>query len=51
MISGYVIDGEHLLHMMYDLTIAANNAIFGQTELKISSFDSGWGASYMERIV
>ncbi|MGP1955158.1 MAG: enoyl-CoA hydratase-related protein, partial [Arsenophonus sp. NC-QC1-MAG3] len=51
MVSGYAIGGGHVLHMMCDLTIAANNAIFGQTGPKIGSFDGGWGASYMARIV
>ncbi len=51
MVSSYAIGGWHVLHMMCDLTIAANNAIFGQTGPKIGSFDGGWGASYMARIV
>ncbi|MFP3029524.1 MAG: 1,4-dihydroxy-2-naphthoyl-CoA synthase [Arsenophonus sp.] len=51
MVAGYVIGGGHVLHMMCDLTIAADNAIFGQTGPKVGSFDGGWGASYMARIV
>lgn len=51
MVAGYAIGGGHVLHMMCDLTIAADNAIFGQTGPKVGSFDGGWGASYMARIV
>lgn len=51
MVAGYSIGGGHVLHMMCDLTIAADNAIFGQTGPKVGSFDGGWGASYMARIV
>lgn len=51
MVAGYSIGGGHVLHMMCDLTIAADNAIFGQTGPKVSSFDGGWGASCMARIV
>lgn len=51
MVAGYAIGGGHVLHMMCDLTIAAENAIFGQTGPKVGSFDGGWGASYMARIV
>lgn len=51
MISGYAIGGGHVLHMMCDLSIAADNAIFGQTGPKVGSFDGGYGASYMARIV
>ena len=47
---GYV-GGGHVLHMMCDLTIAADNARFGQTGPRVGSFDGGWGASYMARIV
>ncbi len=46
MVAGYSIGGGHVLHMMCDLTIAADNAIFGQTGPKVGSFDGGWGASY-----
>ena len=51
MVAGYAIGGGHVLHMMCDLTIAAENARFGQTGPKVGSFDGGWGASYMARIV
>ncbi len=50
-VAGYAIGGGHVLHMMCDLTIAADNAIFGQTGPKVGSFDGGYGASYMARIV
>ncbi|MBH1989521.1 MAG: 1,4-dihydroxy-2-naphthoyl-CoA synthase [Myxococcaceae bacterium] len=50
-VAGYAIGGGHVLHMMCDLTIAADNAIFGQTGPKVGSFDAGYGASYMARIV
>ena len=51
MVTGYAIGGGHILHLMADLTIAADNAIFGQTGPKVGSFDGGYGASYMARIV
>lgn len=51
MVSGYSIGGGHVLHLVCDLTIAAENAIFGQTGPKVGSFDGGFGASYMARIV
>lgn len=51
MVAGYAIGGGHVLHMICDLTIAADNAIFGQTGPKVGSFDGGYGASYMARIV
>lgn len=51
MVAGYAIGGGHVLHMVCDLTIAADNAIFGQTGPKVGSFDGGFGASYMARIV
>jgi len=51
MVAGYAIGGGHVLHMMCDLTIAADNARFGQTGPKVGSFDGGFGASYMARIV
>lgn len=50
-VAGYAIGGGHVLHMMCDLTIAADNAVFGQTGPKVGSFDGGYGASYMARIV
>ena len=51
MVAGYAIGGGHVLHMICDLTIAASNARFGQTGPRVGSFDGGWGASYMARIV
>lgn len=51
MVAGYAIGGGHVLHLLCDLTIAADNAIFGQTGPKVGSFDGGYGASYMARVV
>lgn len=51
LVAGYAIGGGHVLHLMCDLTIAADNAIFGQTGPKVGSFDGGFGASYLARIV
>ena len=51
MVAGYAIGGGHILHMICDLTIAADNARFGQTGPKVGSFDGGYGSSYMARIV
>jgi naphthoate synthase len=51
MVAGYAIGGGHVLHLVCDLTIAADNAVFGQTGPKVGSFDGGFGASYMARIV
>ena len=51
MVAGYAVGGGHVLHMMCDLTVAAENAQFGQTGPKVGSFDGGWGASYMARII
>ncbi len=51
MVAGYAIGGGHVLHLVCDLTIAAENAIFGQTGPKVGSFDGGYGSSYMARIV
>ncbi len=51
MVAGFAIGGGHILHLLCDLTIAADNAIFGQTGPKVGSFDGGYGASYMARIV
>jgi naphthoate synthase len=51
MVAGYAIGGGHVLHLICDLTIAAENAVFGQTGPKVGSFDGGYGASYMARIV
>ena len=51
MVAGYAIGGGHVLHLMCDLTIAADNARFGQTGPRVGSFDGGYGAAYMARIV
>lgn len=51
LVAGYAIGGGHVLHVVCDLTIAADNAIFGQTGPKVGSFDGGLGASYLARIV
>lgn len=51
MVAGYAIGGGHVLHVMCDMTIAADNAIFGQTGPKVGSFDGGYGSSYLARIV
>ena len=50
-VAGYAIGGGHVLHMLCDLTICSDNARFGQTGPKVGSFDGGWGASYMARII
>lgn len=50
-VAGYAIGGGHVLHVVCDLTIAAENAIFGQTGPKVGSFDGGYGAGYLARIV
>jgi len=51
LVAGYAIGGGHVLHLVCDLTIAADNAIFGQTGPKVGSFDGGFGASYLARLV
>ncbi len=51
LVAGYAIGGGHVLHVVCDLTIAAENAIFGQTGPKVGSFDGGFGASYLARMV
>ncbi len=51
MVAGYAIGGGHVLHLLCDLTIAAENARFGQTGPRVGSFDGGYGAAYMARIV
>ena len=51
MVAGYAVGGGHVLHMLCDLTIASDNAMFGLTGPKVGSFDGGWGASYMARII
>lgn len=51
LVPGYAIGGGHVLHVVCDLTIAADNAIFGQTGPRVGSFDGGYGSSYLARIV
>ena len=51
MVNGYAIGGGHVLHVVCDLTICSDNAIFGQTGPKVGSFDAGFGSSYLARIV
>jgi naphthoate synthase len=51
MVAGFAIGGGHVLHLICDITIAADNARFGQTGPRVGSFDGGYGASYMARIV
>lgn len=51
LVAGYAIGGGHVLHVVCDLTIAADNAVFGQTGPKVGSFDGGFGASYLSRMV
>jgi naphthoate synthase len=51
MVAGYAIGGGHVLHLVCDLTIAADNAVFGQTGPKVGSFDAGYGATYLARVV
>lgn len=51
MVNGYAIGGGHVLHVVCDMTIASDNAIFGQTGPKVGSFDAGFGSSYLARIV
>jgi naphthoate synthase len=50
-VAGYAIGGGHVLHVVCDLTIAAENAIFGQTGPRVGSFDAGYGSTYLARIV
>ena len=50
-VAGYAIGGGHVLHVVCDMTIAAENAKFGQTGPKVGSFDGGFGASYLARVV
>lgn len=50
-IAGFAVGGGHVLHVLCDLSIAADNAIFGQTGPKVGSFDGGYGSSYLARIV
>ena len=51
LVAGYAIGGGHVLHVICDLTIAADNAIFGQTGPKVGSFDGGFGSGYLARII
>ena len=51
LVAGYAIGGGHVLHVVCDLTIAADNAVFGQTGPKVGSFDGGFGSSYLARSV
>jgi naphthoate synthase len=51
MVNGFAIGGGHVLHLVCDLTIASENARFGQTGPRVGSFDAGFGASYLARIV
>jgi naphthoate synthase len=51
MVNGYAIGGGHVLHVICDLTIASENAIFGQTGPKVGSFDAGFGSSFLARHV
>lgn len=51
MVAGFAIGGGHVLHVVCDLTIAADNAIFGQTGPKVGSFDAGYGSGYLARII
>lgn len=50
-VAGYAIGGGHVLHLVCDLTIAADNAVFGQTGPRVGSFDAGYGATMLARIV
>ena len=51
MVNGFAIGGGHVLHVMCDLSIASENARFGQTGPRVGSFDAGFGASYLARVV
>ena len=51
MVAGYAIGGGHVLHIVCDLTIAADNAVFGQTGPRVGSFDGGYGTTLLARIV
>ena len=51
MVAGYAIGGGHILHLMCDLTLAADNARFGQTGPKVGSFDGGYGSAYLARVI
>src|SRR4029453_17907872 len=49
--AGFAIGGGHVLHVVCDLTVAADNAVFGQTGPRVGSFDGGYGATYLARSV
>jgi naphthoate synthase len=51
LVAGYAIGGGHVLHVICDLSIAADNAVFGQTGPKVGSFDAGLGSSFLARVV
>ncbi|GAX76709.1 hypothetical protein CEUSTIGMA_g4155.t1 [Chlamydomonas eustigma] len=51
MVAGYAVGGGHILHMVCDITIAADNAVFGQTGPKVGSFDAGYGSTQMARLI
>lgn len=51
MVNGFAIGGGHVLHVVCDLSIASDNAVFGQTGPRVGSFDAGFGASYLARVV
>jgi naphthoate synthase len=51
MVAGYAVGGGHVLHLMCDLTVAADNAVFGQTGPRVGSFDGGYGSGYLARVV
>ncbi len=50
-VNGYAIGGGHVLHLLCDLTIAADNAVFGQVGPKVGSFDAGFGTGYLARVI
>jgi len=51
MVAGFAVGGGHILHMVCDITIAADNAVFGQTGPKVGSFDAGYGSTEMVRLI
>ena len=51
MVAGYAVGGGHILHMLCDITISSDNALYGQTGPKVGSFDAGYGSSVMARLV
>ena len=51
LVPGFAIGGGHVLHLICDLSLASDNAIFGQTGPKVGSFDAGFGSSYLARVV